>query len=427
MLNARQVCTLWRQGLDTLTAHSSIVIRGQSYISLKAAQILIGRRDTKSNPFPFRTVRMSVMLNEGTFTGSIAPETDVVRLYGSHINFLIVKLITCSTKRRAMLNCLRNIALMLLNLHNLQGLSIYISFVFDNARYYSTRGIDTSHCSERDSLDKDYRIPRLQNLRAFRLVAWNFSSPETEWLYYKILRQSPSLTMLDPDFYMGYSKFQAIFSQPSHWPFQLKCLKLALSGKECPEVYQLLRSAKFPLESIYFDIFEYSCQKQPCTKVVHAILKSCKATLKTLALSFYLNSKAIPPISSSSSGDVLSSSTKFIRKVTSKKGHDRCLSYEWFKPYRLLAHGHGDHSYKLQNLKLRGFMGSLNFLMGLKQLKRLILLDYMQEGQTVFGCEDAFYENIPSLKELYTPYFGTLDAKSIKAKMMDEQYLPIYC
>lgn len=449
MLNVRQVCTLWRRGIDELTRKGGINFRGQSFVSLKAAQYLIQRgkevNHPTTNPFPSRTVRMSVMLNEGGPPEiGIAPETEVIRAYGCHIHFLIIKLITCSTKRRAMLNVLRNMTMMLSHLTNLHGLSIYISFVFDNARYYSTRGfldyqISRNYSLDRNSLDKEFTFEQLSKLKAFRLVAWNFSSQETEWLYYKILRESPNLTMFDPDFYMGFSKFHTIFSHPTSWPFQLTCLKLALSGKECREVFILLKSAKFPLESIYLDIFEYSCEKGGCGKVISCLLKCCQPSLKTLAVSFYMNSEKGVPLTTvhQAAGEALSASSNFIRKVISYNSchgnysRDRRgsgVSFNFFKSFNLFGEMmmNGESGSKLEKLKLRGFKGSLNFLKDLKQLRRLILLDYCGEGQGMFNCEQAFYRGIPTLRELYTPRFGNLDARDIKAKMMDEKYLPIY-
>lgn len=441
LLNARLVCGFWRHGLDILTDKGAVNIRGQSFISSEQAQLLLAKADTNKNPFPSRTVRMSMTLNEGRKTSDPSSstsmvETDAVRTYGTHIKFLNIKLITCSTKRKAMLNVVKNIVIMLCHLPNLQGLSVYISFVFDNARCYSSNPEAVSPRFDRAELDSSFLIPEFKKLKAFRLVAWNSSSEETEWLYYKILRQSPNLEFFDPDFYMGYNKFYTIFSEPKQWPFQLKCLKLALSGRVVPEVFQLLREAKFPLTSVYLDIFEFSCVKQPCYKVIQSLLKSCESSLRTIAVSFYLTSKSIPSSSSRSSAaaDILGSSSSFIRKVvtTHQDAAYACMSYAWLKSSNLLSSGgaggssNAHNSCKLENLKLRGFKGSLNFLKDFKQLRRLILLDYNPQDQNLFKSESDFYRNIPQLKELYTPRFGSLDVKSIKSKMMDEQYLPIY-
>ncbi|CAL8090672.1 unnamed protein product [Orchesella dallaii] len=418
LMRTRLVCKFWKTGLDSLTLKDAVILSGQTFICSEEFLHTIPLKTDSTNPFPSRTVRMSFVLPTIPDVG--AARTAVIRSFGYHIKFINMKINTFFTKPKILATVVSNIAKLLSHLPNLEGLSLGISCLASNFNSFSNSlgyTVEETH-PVKYFLGKRFTFPTLTKLRALRLVAWDFSSEETEWLIYEILRNSPNLQLFDPDYYKGYPKFSNIFSHPTNWPFQLSILKLAVPARLCFECVGLLNKAGYPLSSLHLDILEFDWEKCPksYSRVLQTVLRSSESTLRSLSLSFYESSKFIPPSVGVSS---------FLRNIVSNCERTY-MRYSYLKISKLHPKNEEHFCSKVEHLKLRGFKGSLDFLKDLKHLTRLILLDYDQERENLFNCGSAFFVHIPTLKELYTPVFGSIEASSKEFKMMEEKYLRVY-
>ncbi|CAL8090669.1 unnamed protein product [Orchesella dallaii] len=430
IIHSRLICKLWKSGVDILTEKNTLVMKGQTSISSKRTEHILRQWTSYRNPFPSRTVLISFMINSpkygNDFKTQISKELDIVRRYGKYIRILNIKIITCSGERPAMWNVVRNIVEMLPYLNFIEGLSIDVTFI-------SSKRISGPFCEEPAApmwkLEEDFKLPVMKTLKAFRLGAWNFTSIETEWLYCQILKQSPSLEFFDPDYYLGYNKFLAMYAQPLSYSFPLKFIKLSVSSKVCYKVIECIRSAHFTLSNLHLDVFEMEWRKHPhtCCRILHTILKCCGHFLTTLALSFYSNTKddKFMPLRLFELADAIdyyeysSHHQGWTVKSVVNQVANRMPTPTTFNSLR---------NAKIETLKLRGYIGSLNVLKDLKLLKCLILFHYNEADQSLFNCESSFYHHIPTLKELYAPRFQSLNmnARQCQNKLFDKRYLPLY-
>lgn len=447
ILSARQVCSFWREGVDTLTRNDHLMIDGESLVSYERAnqlrrwKILEERDDNLKkdsnngatsnwNPFPARVIK--VILSPDNIHSKIKTVSIIraLSIFGKEVHFLNIKiqnkpLYEIQPMELGKTLRMRTVALVvrqiLSHMENLRGLSIHfpLSFEFDLTAELLGRKSNRMISSPSVPL----QVPEFckttlfsplpfRNLKTFRIISWDFKSEEMESLYLAILRDSPNLEYFDPDFHMGYHKLQGMYMEsPSKLERtfeQLTCLKLAVPVKVLPQFYRVLRHLK-AVHFLILDIFdENRMNEQGCKGVLQELISSTKKRLTTLSLSFYSNSRFVPPIYETKLKQQPNCNTNYVNRILiqSKKicNHPRLQS---------IGMGGLLGENQVKNLRLRGVTGQLNFLKKFKHLERLILLDYNRWEQAVFIKEKDFFRNLPSLKVVYTPYFGNAAQSSL--------------
>lgn len=386
VLELRAVCRFWKEGLDKLTEHPVVGLKGVTCVSFRSPEDLTHR---SSNPFPTRIVQMKLCHEHdnpdkiGSDNGN-EPETLFLQWYGQHIRYLQITLqhADCTESHFAKMSKLLT--------------QIYGLVLSENVSSYRFRTrVDNDPAEKRCRTDpiseQNYEISKLENLKFLKFEHLDCEAKYFE-LYKKILENSPNLTHLELNGH--YHLDMGIVRRLSNPQLILTKLKIDAAYPTTEETLLILSSSHFPLS--YFSLrvngFEDEIVCRSCSALLHTTLERCSSTLTRLELKlswFEETGKELPQIL------VEFPSSKFLTK--------------------------------LERLKLVGYRGQLDFLKDFKSLKALLIAYHSSDGQSIFASEKSFKDGLPNLTEVYLPvqninYCGSSDSPDLKEKMQNFMY-----